>query len=371
MKLLILSSNNGGGHNSVAAAIREYYELQGYEVVVEDCVSFLSERVSDLMSSSHVFIYRHLPVFFEDSYRNGSAKNKLFEEEQPLRQIINLGKYNLGEFIQEEGFHTVICTHVFGGMMLTAAIEQFNLSIRTAIVETDYCNTPGSINNDLDYHFIPYATLAHELVHYGIDEKRIVVSGIPVRSEAVSTKNKAESKAKLGIPENRAHVLVMGGSMGGGLIPSLAEQLYEAVREIADVSIICGTNEKLKKAIRAKHKGQKDIHVYGFVKDMSELYSSADVFVTKPGGISTTEAAVNGLPMVLLNGAAACEELNLNFFVDHGAAISGKTEAELAKACRTLLEDEGKRSTMSEILRRIGNRDAAKIIYETLEKPKK
>ena len=156
--------------------------------------------------------------------------------------------------------------------------------------------------------------------------------------------------------------------MGGGSIPSLVEQLYETVRDISDISIVCGTNEKLEKSIRTKYEGCRDIHIYGYKKKMSELYSSADVFVTKPGGISTTEAAVNGLPMVLLHGAASCEEFNLNFFVEHGAALSGETEADLANACRSLLENEDKRNTMSEILRRIGNRDASGIIYETLEK---
>ncbi|MBR2677059.1 MAG: glycosyltransferase [Solobacterium sp.] len=252
-------------------------------------------------------------------------------------------------------------------MMLTAAIAQFNLQIRTAIVETDYWNTPGSINNDLDCHFVPYATLVHELVNYGIDEKRIVVSGIPVRNEATTMQDKAKAKAELGIPEGRAHVLVMGGSMGGGSIPSLVEQLYETVNDISDISIICGTNEKLEKSIQAKYEGCDDIHIYGYVKDMARLYSGADVFVTKPGGISTTEAAVNGLPMVLLKGAAFCEEFNLNFFVGHGAALSGETEEDLSNACRTLLEHEEMRNVMAEILRRIGNRNASKIIYETIE----
>ena len=43
------------------------------------------------------------------------------------------------------------------------------------------------------------------------------------------------------------------------------------------------------------------------------MMDSADLFLTKPGGISTTEAMVKGLPMVLVNVVGGCETPNLEF----------------------------------------------------------
>lgn len=36
MKILILSCNTGEGHNSAGWAVKEYLELQGHQVVMED-----------------------------------------------------------------------------------------------------------------------------------------------------------------------------------------------------------------------------------------------------------------------------------------------------------------------------------------------
>ena len=75
---------------------------------------------------------------------------------------------------------------------------------------------------------------------------------------------------------------------------------------------------------------------------------SADVYLTKPGGISVTEASAKKLPMVLINAVGGCEAYNYRFFMDMGTAVSGSDAAQLADACITLLKDDGARLVMRE-----------------------
>ena len=100
---------------------------------------------------------------------------------------------------------------------------------------------------------------------------------------------------------------------------------------------------------------------------MAILYASADLFVTKPGGISITEAAVLGLPMVLINAVAGWESCNLKFFVDHEAALSGDTEEELTACCELLLRNKDKRDLISSNLLKLSHPDSTEIIFRTLE----
>ncbi|MEI3088628.1 MAG: hypothetical protein V8T01_01090 [Oscillospiraceae bacterium] len=91
--------------------------------------------------------------------------------------------------------------------------------------------------------------------------------------------------------------------------------------EDLDVTVVCSTNERLRKELMERYIGRKDVHVLGHVEDMSLLMDTADVYLTKPGGISTTKAAVKGLPLVLMNTVGGCESYNLQFFQRAGAAL--------------------------------------------------
>ena len=366
MKVLVLSSNNGGGHNSAAKAIQECYESHGDICEIRDCLSFISDGVSEAVARSHNFVYRHAPKFFNNSYRHTEQNTAMFKDNHAVRRMIDLGKYNLGQFLQTDDFELVICTHVFAAMMLTAAKQHYDLPIRTAIVETDYTNTPGSSENDVDYHFLPDTALSAELIAAGVDESRIVISGIPVRQEFTEGMEKAEAKQLLGMPVDRPHVLIMGGSMGSGPIPDILDSLYLLCKESIQISVVCGTNEQLLTVLRRSCGHLGIIHLYGYTPHISLLMDSADLLVTKPGGISTSEAAAKGLPMVLINTVGGCEEHNLSYFLQKGGAVTADTAEELCHCCQSLLNDAGLREKMSRALKEVAKPDAAETIYGAL-----
>ena len=365
MKVLIL---NGGGHNSVSAALKECFLLHGDVADIRDSLSFISDTVSDVISFSHIFMYRHLPTLQNNAYFNTEKKGEIFQEERLLRRFINLGQTNLGRLIQERGYDAVVCTHVFGAMMLTEAVKNFDLKVRTAIVETDYCNTPGSSNNEMDRHFVAYDGLIPELISQGVPEETIVISGIPVRSQIFRQLEKPIAKHLLGIPEDHDHILMMGGSMGCGPISELLEILHRRLDENTDISVVCGTNTKMKREMDEQYPDSQNIHIFGYMPDMSWIYSASDIFVTKPGGICTTEAAVLGLPMVLVSVVGACEQFNLEYFTENGAALTGNDENELADCCEELLFNREKRAAISAKLPQLVHADAAEIIYENIKK---
>ena len=84
-----------------------------------------------------------------------------------------------------------------------------------------------------------------------------------------------------------------------------------------------------------------------FVQDVSMLMDSADLYLTKPGGISGTEASKKRLPMVFVDAVAGCEEYNLQYFVERGAAVTAEEPPELADKCLELLQSEEALSLMA------------------------
>lgn len=364
MKVLILSSNNGGGHNAVAQALKECFEAHGAVCTVRDCLSFLSENLSEVVSRSHDFMYRHAPKLFDKGYRRGEEHTDMFKEKHRARQMIELGKQGLGSFIRDEEYDAVICTHVFAAMMLTAAKTEYSLSVRTAIVETDYTNTPGCADNEVDFHFVPDESLIPGRVAAGVSETRIMASGIPVRSEICARTEKSEAKQHYGLNPAHRHLLVMGGSMGCGPIEDLVDMLYILLDEDVEISVVCGTNEALFEQMSKKLSHLENVHILGYTQEISRLMDSADLLLTKPGGVTVTEAAVKGLPMGLINVVAGCEAHNLQFFLSNGGAVTGVSEEELCDRCKALLEDQAALRSMAEALAAVRGRDAAEEIYE-------
>ena len=111
----------------------------------------------------------------------------------------------------------------------------------------------------------------------------------------------------------------------------LSQAIAEQMGPKTELSIVCGTNEQLKRTMDEIHGQDPKIHIRGFVKDMPLLLDSADVYVTKPGGLSTTEAAAKHCPMVLVNAVGGCESYNLNHFLRAGKALTGEHVTELVR----------------------------------------
>ena len=358
MKVLILSCNNGGGHNSVAAALREAFEAEGHVCEIADTLSFLSRGCSKVVAGVHSGVYRHAPDLFRAGYRHTERHRVMFQPGHRARRILDLGVGRLAACIRDGRFDAVVCTHVFAATMLTDAVRRHGLRVTTGVVETDYTNTPGVEASELDWYFVPSPVHRLTLSELGVPEEKIVASGIPVRRQMFVHHSQEEARRALGLNPARRQLLVVSGSMGCGPIPELIEAVLAKKDEDLDVTVACSTNERLRKELMERYIGRKDVHVLGHVEDMSLLMDTADVYLTKPGGISTTEAAVKGLPLVLMNTVGGCESYNLQFFQRAGAAWSGESVEQLADAAVCLGRSAALRERLKEGLTVIasGNR---------------
>ena len=366
MRVLILSSNNGGGHNAVARALTEVFEAHGDVCQVEDCLSFISEDVSEAVAKSHNFMYRHAPKLFDSGYRHSRRHPQTFMEHHNGRRVLNLGRRNLGRFIRDGGYDAVLCTHVFASLMATDARKKYGLPVRAGVVETDYTATPGIQAGGLDWHFIPAASLRPELIALGVAPEKIIASGIPVRSEFYTRSEKTVARRALGLPGDCRHILLMGGSMGAGPVPELVAELVRNMNENTFVTVICGTNRNLHDQLRAVYGGDRRIRPLGYVENVSALMDASELLMTKPGGITTTEAAVKRLPMVLVNTVAGCEGYNLNFFVDAGGAVTAEQPQALARLALAVLRDDAWQADMARALDAVANHNDREIIWRLM-----
>ena len=161
---------------------------------------------------------------------------------------------------------------------------------------------------------------------------------------------------------------MMCGSMGCGPMKRLARQLARRMGPETTLTIVCGTNRRLYRRLTRRYRDDRRVQVLGYVEDMSALMDSANLCLTKPGGISTTEAAVKSLPMVLINAVSGCERYNLSYFTALGGAKTGAGVKALTQMALALLNSPEEQQKMRASLAPMGERNAAEIIYTQMKK---
>ena len=79
------------------------------------------------------------------------------------------------------------------------------------------------------------------------------------------------------------------------------DQLIKAILDKsphAQIVMICGKNKGLKQSLAFEFKEQENVLILGFTKNMNEWMASSQLMITKPGGITISEALTRTLPMV-------------------------------------------------------------------------
>ncbi|MBR2721611.1 MAG: hypothetical protein IKB75_02415 [Clostridia bacterium] len=334
MRILILSANTGGGHNSTAAALGEQLEKLGAEHQTADTLSFISEKVSKFISWGHTYLYRKLPLLFGWGYR--------YEEKHPPKFIYeqcNKGVDSLYQFLLEGKFDAVICVHVFSSMMMTGVREKYEYNIPSFFVSTDYTCHPGVSESKMDGFFIPHAMLCGEFVRSGVKADKMHPTGIPVRHEFYLQMDKTEAREKLGLPLDQKVLVVSFGSMGCGQLEKHATYLAEHLGEDICIVVLCGTNQKTYETLLPR--ANERFRVISFTKEMAVYMSAADAYITKPGGLTTTEAIAKRLPMLLMDAVPGCETRNFQFLTSMGVARGAKNWKQLTELANELLTKEG------------------------------
>lgn len=365
MQTLILSCNTGAGHNSCAQAVQEAYHSRGEICNITDSLQFISEKASTFISNWHTRIYRHAPRLFDAGYQRAESHEDIFCEGTPIYKLLSSGAERMYQYIRSAGYDNIICTHVFPALALTEMRRQHPcLQLVTSHISTDYTCAPCTADSALDWYFIPSTSLLGEFEQCGLQPQKLIASGIPVRQQFYQRVSQEAGKANAGISPAHQHILMMCGSMGCGPMEEIISYLCPYLTTEQELSVVCGTNDDLRKKLQKRTEKYSQVHVLGTVNNVPQLMQASDLFLTKPGGLSTSEAMAAELPMVLIDAVAGCETHNLNFFLRNGMAVTANTPKAIADTTIKTLNAPVLLSKMRAAMRSQTECTAADKIYE-------
>lgn len=368
MKVLILSCKTGGGHNAAAEALREAFEQNGDEAVFLEYLKLSGDRVNDAVGNIYIGIAKHTPRLFGGIYRLGMWVGKKLHRmglKSPVYYANALMAGRLADYLRENPFDAVVMPHLYPAETITYIREhasKYKMEMpMTFAVGTDYTCIPFWEETALDYYFIPHRNLRTEYIRRGVPPEKLIVSGIPVSGRYQRRYSVQKVKSRLKIEENKECILVMGGSMGFGSVRRLVEALL-GLAEQYHVIVVCGSNRRLEKTLKARYVFSPRITVLGYTRHIPELMQMSSLVYTKAGGLTSTEAAVSRCPVVFIDSIPGCEDCNRDFYVSRKMGITGKDASEqAAKGIRLLNSTQARQKMRASQEEHINARAAADI----------
>ena len=343
MRVLILTCNTGGGHNAVAAALAESFRRLGVSSDTTDGLSFISQKASRFVSKWHTRFYRRYPKLYKAGYMSAENDAESNDRDNPVYRYMARGARRLGRAIQDGGYDAVVCVHVIPAMMMTELRRQHETGPVFCFVATDYTCSPTVGGCTPDICVIPHEELAEEFVSCGIARETLLAAGIPVRAVFRERGDRAAARSELALPPEGRHIVLMSGSIGCGPMADIAAELERRMERGDFASVLCGSNRQMLCALRRR--GFRRVEAVGFTNRVHRYMDSADVLVSKPGGISITEAGTRGTPLLLADMVGGCETRNQEFFHARGWAETCQPE-DMADAALALLDRPERRQAL-------------------------
>ena len=362
MKALILSCNTGGGHNSAAKAIAEELISHGEEAYVLDYLCLAGKGISKLVGDGYVQIVKKTPLLFGLIYKLGILISRITRKSPVYYVNGRMAKY-LRSYLKEHPADVLIMPHLYPAETITYMKRKgMDLPVTIAVM-TDYTCIPFWEETDCDHYILPHEALRKSCIKKGIPNEKIQTFGIPVAKNCQLKISKAESLKKLGLEVNQKYFLIVGGSMGAGDFIELIQKLISST-DSEQILAICGNNRKAERKLKKKFKEESRVIVLGFTDQMPLYLRACDVVFTKPGGLTSTEAAVIRVPIIHTAPIPGCETINRRFFMRAGMSSSAITvKGQVSKGIRLMNDLNAQKKMVNRQAKEIHG-DAAEQLYK-------
>lgn len=335
MDALILSCGTGGGHNSAGRAIEQELTARGHGVTFMDPYLLNGPRTSSMISNAYISLAQRAPSAFGALYALGGAVRRI-PGKSPVYYANRGMSAILEKYLSEHPCDAIVMPHLFPAEIITSMKRRGMYVPKTFFIATDYTCIPFTEETDCDFYIIPAPSLTEEFLSRGIPEERVMPLGIPVRHEFKYAGGRASAREKLGLDPDKMYILVAGGSIGAGNLCETVGTLLKHYR-YARIVVVCGSNRALYDRLRRDFGGK--CALLGYTSDIADYMRASDIFISKPGGLSSTEAAVIGTALIHVTPIPGCETKNMAFFSENGMSIPVKSpKAQLWDACDRLLD---------------------------------
>jgi processive 1,2-diacylglycerol beta-glucosyltransferase len=344
-RVLLFYLTRGSGHHAAAKAVVEAMKQVEPEVqtLSLDAFSYSNPVLSKVVLKTYLGVIRTTPELWDYLYDNPGVQQKLAK----IRERFNRAtSEKLQKIITDFRPDLIVCTQAFSCNVVANYKKDSGARVPLIGVLTDFVAHRYWGNEHTDRYIAPTEETAITLMAQGVPRERIRAFGIPISPAFAVEHDKSALVRKLGLSPGVPRLLIMGGSRALGPMKSIVNKL-DKIPKPFEMIVITSFNRALHEKLEEKReKLRHPMHVLGFVNNMSEWMTVADLLITKPGGLTTSEALVKCLPMVICNPIPGQEIKNTKFLLANRVAVRADEPKEVAAEVKALLENPAQLAKM-------------------------
>jgi len=377
MRILIATVTAGGGHLAAAAALDEAWRSWRPKDTVErvDLVKFFSPLHRKIHADGYVKLVERAPELWGMLFAktdNPKTVRRLNRIQQLFPSRARLG---FARFVKKFQPDAVLSTHFTPvtemGEMRRKNPQPSPLSVS---IVTDFEAHALWMDPHVDLYCVAAEETKARLVARGAAEADVLATGIPIAAKFAGPLEGSDIRKRMGWREDLPVMLVLGGGFGMGPVAEIVRELDKVKREF-QIVVVCGRNQDLRRELAVQDR-KHPTHVLGFANNMHELMGVADLILTKPGGLTTSEALALGKPLFILDPIPGQEAANSDFLLERGAAakvnrvvdlpfrieklLGSKKLTDMAKAAQALGKPHSAETVCQAVWDRLTNRSPTK-----------
>ncbi|NLL04817.1 MAG: UDP-N-acetylglucosamine--LPS N-acetylglucosamine transferase [Clostridiaceae bacterium] len=340
MDVLYLSISMGAGHLRAAEALKEYVE-QRYpdsRSLVIDTFKYINPIVHKIFVDGYLNIIKSIPFAYGTLYRMSEQMDNINKLSNTLSKFFS---YKLIKVIEDFNPSIIVCTHPFPLQIVSCLKRDEKIDIPSVGILTDYVNHPFWFHDNIEAYVVAHNSIKRDMVKCGIPENRVYSYGIPVSKVFLRKTSRDKLLEKFGL-EDKVTVLIMGGSLGFGDIKGVFFSLLRSRRDI-QIIVVTGKNKRLRQQLqRYVVQYDKKVLLIGYTDEICDLMDISDLILTKPGGMTISEALIKGLPIFLMTPIPGQEERNSSFLTSNGVAEKIDNEMDVQRVINEVLDNRNK-----------------------------
>lgn len=398
MRVLILSATTGGGHMRAANALKDFISKKDPDAVIEiaDTIECISPFINKAVTGGYLYMVRKTPMVYGTVYKTVD-KNKPITKTVEFTTSALSGK--LLPLIREFNPDIVVTTHPLAAEIITAIKKHGLINLPIVNIVTDFAIHQAYISDGVDAYIVSSREMVDEMVDKrGVERVRLYPYGIPIKNEffkQIDLKSAFESE---GLDQSLPTILVMAGSFG---VTDVLKIYHKIVKSPVDfqVIVITGKNEKLYdtfdkylrklsinnallesdlaeseiweikqssrlKRLTSRHKKPfKPTKLIYYTNEVEKYMQMADMIVTKPGGLTVSEAIATGLPLGIFKAIPGQEEQNADYLVEKNMAVRLEKNNNCTRTITDLLEHPEKLEKMRKAVKQSSKGNSSENIY--------
>lgn len=354
MKILILTAATGAGHLRAASALQSYIQenRKDCQVHVTDFLKYISPLLDKTITEGYAAMAKRTPKLFGTLYKSTNQdKSKI------TYFFCNLFCKHLLPLMDEFQPDIIVSTHPFGTEMISLLKADGKITVPLICIMTDYAPHRAWIQPHVDSYIVSNEGMLDTMAKMGAPRHRVHPYGIPVDGSFYTKMDRSQVLTEMGLNPEKPTILIMAGSFGVSNILRIYNNIIKVELDF-QVIVITGKNERLYEAfsrritrsarkrpartssVKLKPKPSKPTKLLLFTNEVHKYMQISDLIITKPGGLTVSEALACNLPMAVFNAIPGPELENAEFLIDNNMAVKIQKGSACSETIRSLLSDQ-------------------------------